>query len=112
MSAGRMAAALLWLAGAAGAQEIAFSPDATGACLAAAKEPAGREACIGRSADACAGTPDGQTTVGMGFCYGAERDWWDRRLNAAYEALMKIEEASDREMTALGSAALRALSRR
>jgi uncharacterized protein YecT (DUF1311 family) len=95
------------LAGPAAAQDIGFSPAATEACLAAAGDAPGREVCVGRSAEACAETPDGQTTVGMGFCYGAERDWWDARLNAAYGGLIRLEEAGDAELESLGSAAPR-----
>ena len=62
---------LLLLAGPAAAQDIAFAPEATEGCVAAAGDVAGREACVGRSADACMATPDGATTVGMGFCLDA-----------------------------------------
>jgi len=47
----------------------------------------------------------GSTNVGMGFCYGAERDDWDARLNASYTQLMAIEKAIDAELEQLGSAA-------
>lgn len=93
------------LAGPALAQDIPFSPEATESCLASAGDLAARQACVGASAEACINTPDGYTTVGMGFCYGAERDWWDTRLNAAYGALMEMETAVEAELKALGSAA-------
>ena len=66
-----------------GGAGLPFSPDATEACLAGGERswPA-REACVGSSAEACIDTPDGSTTVGMGFCLGAERRYWDARLNA------------------------------
>lgn len=92
-------------AGPAAAQDIAFAPAATESCLAAAADVVGREACIGRSADVCMDTPDGQTTVGMGFCLGAEREFWDARLNAAYGALMAMEKGVEAELSELGSAA-------
>jgi uncharacterized protein YecT (DUF1311 family) len=98
-------ALLLVAAGPALAEGPPFSPAATEGCLAAAAELAGREACIGTSADVCVETPDGYTTVGMGFCYGAERDWWDGRLNVAYGALMQMETTVEAELEEYGSAA-------
>ena len=93
------------LAPAAVGQEVPFTPAATESCLAAAADLPGRRACIGEAADRCVDTPDGQTTVGMGFCYGAERDWWDARLNAAYGALMEMETGVEAELKEMGSAA-------
>jgi uncharacterized protein YecT (DUF1311 family) len=87
------------------AGQVPFSPAATEACLAAATDDAGREACVGLSAGACMDTPDGSSTVGMGFCLGGERDFWDARLNAAYGTLMASEKAVEAEYQALGSAA-------
>ena len=54
------------LAPPAAAQGIPFSREATEACLAAAADLAGREACVGSQRDACIETPDGYTTVGNG----------------------------------------------
>lgn len=96
---------LLSSATGAGAQEIAFSFDPTAACLTAAEDGPAKEACIGKAADACMEAPAGQSTVGMGFCLGAEADSWDARLNAAYKALMKNEEAAAKDLADLGSAA-------
>jgi uncharacterized protein YecT (DUF1311 family) len=96
---------LVALAGPVGAEDIAFSAEATERCLSAAADLAGREACVGRSADACMATPDGGTTVGMGFCLDREREFWDGRLNAAYGALMTLEAAAEAELKELGSAA-------
>ena len=96
---------VLMLAGPAAAQDVPFSIDATEACLAGASDMAGREACVGSSAEACIDTPDGLTTAGMGFCLGAERDYWDARLNGAYEALLTIEDTAASELSELGSAA-------
>jgi uncharacterized protein YecT (DUF1311 family) len=93
------------LAFATAAQEVPFSIEATEACLAGASDRAGREACVGASAEACMDTPDGSTTVGMGFCLGAERDWWGVRLNGAYQSLLAIEDAAAAELKELGSAA-------
>jgi uncharacterized protein YecT (DUF1311 family) len=95
----RAAALLVALAAApAAGQELPFSTEPTESCLAAAADRPARDACVGRSADACTDTPDGSTTVGMGFCYGKELAFWDTRLNAAYGALMAIEEAGDAEL--------------
>lgn len=99
----RVLSVLLLTAPIAVAQELPFSPEATEACLAKAILPSEEEACIGISANLCIDTPDGYTTVGMGFCLGYERDYWDERLNAAYGHLMEIEKAVDDEMTKLGS---------
>ena len=101
----RWLAVLLVLGSAAAAQEIPFSAEATESCVAAAEDVAGKEACIGRAADGCMATPDGGTTVGMGFCLDAEWRYWDERLNAAYAALLQMEEASDELMKTYGSAA-------
>lgn len=100
-----VAAGLALVAGAGGAQEIPFAPEATTACLAAAGDAGAREGCIGRAAEGCMATPDGSTTVGMGFCLDAERGFWDGRLNAAYGGLMALEKATEAELGALGSAA-------
>lgn len=86
-----------------------FSPAATEACLAAAlvdeTDPA---ACIGRAAEACMSENEGGgSTAGMNFCMGAEADWWDARLNAAYKVLMAQNEVTDSEMADPGSAAPR-----
>ena len=86
------------LATPAAAQDIAFEPDRLDACLASN----GGEACIGIAAAACSNTQDGSTTVGLGFCYGAERDWWDARLNETYQALMARERARDAESKEFG----------
>ncbi len=83
----------------AASQDIAFSPEETLSCL----DTGGGAACIGLSAQACIDTPDGFTTVGMGFCFGSERDWWDARLNAAYQALRQANAAADAEMKEIGA---------
>ncbi len=86
---------------AAAAQDLPFEPDRIEACLEAGEA----EQCIGRAAEHCASTPDGSTTVGLGFCYGQERDWWDARLNRVYGDLMDQEKAIDDEMAEIGSRA-------
>lgn len=83
----------------AAAQDIAFSPDQTQSCL----DAGGGETCIGLSAEACTDTPDGYTTVGMGFCFGKEWDWWDARLNAVYQSLREADAGVDAEMKDIGA---------
>lgn len=103
---GRLAAILALAAsgmgGAAGraalAQETPFTPQATEACLAAATEEGVKAACLGLSANACmAAQPGGPSTAGDGACYAAETAYWDRRLNADYAELLKLEEAQAAE---------------
>ncbi len=84
--------------------ELPFSPAETEACLSQATGPA-REICVGLSAAACIDTPDGYTTVGMSICLGHELEYWDGRLNAAYETLRESDGRTDAEMAELGSAA-------
>lgn len=100
----RVVAMLALCGSGAMAQDLAFDPGPTVACLAQAD--IGSNAafdCIGRAADACMATPDGGTTVGMGYCLGAEWEWWDARLNGAYAALMERHKATDAEMAGLGA---------
>ena len=105
MRLGEAALTGILAAAAASAQAVPFSIDPTEACLAGASDVAGREACVGASAEACIDTPDGVTTASMGFCLGAERDYWDGRLNGAYQALLAIEDTAAAELSELGSAA-------
>jgi uncharacterized protein YecT (DUF1311 family) len=112
----RLALALALLPSLAAAQDMTFDPAPTEACLAA--ETADPASCIGHAADACMlGNPQGETTMGMGFCLSQEWEWWDARLNAAYGDLMARHEAGDAEMKAEGlevppvAEALRAMQR-
>ncbi|TJZ93887.1 DUF1311 domain-containing protein [Paracoccus gahaiensis] len=100
----RAVALALLLAGPAAAQDgpPPFDAGPLTACL---EGDAPADSCIGLAATACMEGADGQTTVGMGFCLGAERDLWDDRLNTAYGALMERAQATDAEMTGLGSSA-------
>jgi uncharacterized protein YecT (DUF1311 family) len=83
------------------AQDMMFDPAPTEACLAAA--PADLASCIGHAADACmVENPQGETTMGMGFCLSREWEWWDARLNAAYAALREIHVAGDAQVKAEG----------
>ena len=100
---------MLLLAGCAvAAQELQYSSDATEACVAKAVTPEGKRGCLGLSAQQCMGASfDGSTTIGMMGCLDGERDYWDRRLNAAYKALRAKAQASDAEMDELGASAPR-----
>lgn len=46
--------------------------------------------CIGRIADACTNTPDGQSTQGEVACAQQETKAWDALLNEEYAALLKL----------------------
>ena len=62
----------------------------TEGCLTEA-EGVERLACVGAAAKVCMSKPNGDTTVGMGFCLGRELGVWDDRLNAAYARLRRVE---------------------
>ena len=94
-----LAAAFWVLAAPVAAQEISFDPSPTTTCIASG----GGIACAGRAAQACTEQPDAYTTVGMGFCFGAERDWWDDRLNQTYRQLLRQTRRQDTELAELGS---------
>lgn len=82
-------------AGAAQAQDdLSFDPAATVACLAAGADVG---VCAGLSASLCMDSPSGYTTVGMGWCLGAELDYWDGRLNAAYQTARDQLQKNDDE---------------
>jgi uncharacterized protein YecT (DUF1311 family) len=68
-------------------------------CLQAERD-ASRDAhsCIGRVADPCAETPEGQSTVGTVACTDKETKAWDEMLNEEYGrllGLLKKEAAED-----------------
>lgn len=66
------------------------------------EEGLGRMNCVGLAADDCQMRNEGGTsTVGMGFCLGAERDWWDARLNETYGNLIAKDKADDAEFADL-----------
>ena len=109
---------LALLASPVAAQDLVFSPAATESCLATTQDYDGRHACIGLSARQCmTNTPGGETTVGMGGCWGAELDYWDARLNAAYADVVAAARAIDADMAEIGATvasqedALRAMQR-
>jgi uncharacterized protein YecT (DUF1311 family) len=72
---------------------------ASGRLKAAAADAASTaESCIGAVANACAATPEGQSTPGMIDCSARELAVWDERLNKAYRdsiaaAAPKLREA-------------------
>jgi uncharacterized protein YecT (DUF1311 family) len=83
---------------------MVFDPGPTEACIAA--DTSNPAACIGHAADACMQeNPQGETTMGMGFCLSQEWEWWDARLNAAYTALRQRHEAVDAKMTEIAATA-------
>lgn len=92
---------LVAFAGPVAASDLAFDPRPLTTCLEDAVEPA---TCIGVGAEACTEQDGGYTTLGFGFCYAAERDWWDAELNDTYRRLMSAERAVDDEMEKTGAA--------
>ncbi|WP_413719271.1 lysozyme inhibitor LprI family protein [Silicimonas sp. MF1-12-2] len=94
---------LVFLASPVMAQELPFSPDATEACLAQAEDRGAREACIGRSAEACYSREGVYSNYAIGICFGAEADYWDVRLNTVYTELIKAETAMLKEMNDIGA---------
>ena len=94
---------LVFLASPVMAQELPFSPDATEACLAQAEDRSAREACIGRSAEACYSREGVYSNYAIGICFGAEADYWDVRLNTVYTELIKAETAMLKEMNDIGA---------
>jgi uncharacterized protein YecT (DUF1311 family) len=109
----------LILPSSATAQELSFSPVAVEICLANTTDEVENRFCVGRSAEKCmTDTPGGETTVGMSGCLDREWQYWDARLNIAYQDLMGSAKRSDQVMVDLGSAvgaqqeaALRAMQR-
>ena len=103
LAAGAIAAGAFFTNGAALAQSPDFKikPELTEQCLEGKKGNA-RFECIGVAAEECqANNFGGESTVGMGFCFGAEWEWWDGRLNAAYGKLVARETADDKDMADL-----------
>jgi uncharacterized protein YecT (DUF1311 family) len=80
------------------AQDLFFTPAATEQCLLGAGHDLDRSQCIGLSAGQCMAMPDGQTTVGMGFCLDAELGYWDEMLNSGYQLLRAAMQASDADL--------------
>lgn len=81
-----------------------FTPEATEDCLASASGPGAREACIGLSAAACYSPEGVYSNAAIGICLGAEAKYWERRLNAAYRALLAVEMAAGQDRTGAAQA--------
>ena len=65
--------------------DFVYSNAATQSCLDDGK---GLE-CVGHSAEKCMeDTEGGYSTYGMGGCMSLEADFWDSKLNSAYQSLM------------------------
>lgn len=94
---------MMLLATPVAAQELTFSPEATETCLAGAADNGARETCVGTSAEACYSPEGVYSNYAIGVCYGAEADYWDNRLNAAYTALMTVETEMLAEMNEIGA---------
>jgi uncharacterized protein YecT (DUF1311 family) len=100
-----VALAALLMPATAHAQDPQFDPGATASCLETAHNLPTKKQCIGTSANICMDSHGGSSTVGMGFCIRSEADYWDGRLNAAYQNLMAREKADDAEMEEIGATA-------
>ena len=97
----RAALLLLLLATPAVAQQdLPFDPAPILACLEGDGED---EDCVGLGATACMEAEGGSSTVGMGLCIGAEREWWDARLNDRYAQVLARAKSADADLTAMGS---------
>lgn len=57
--------------------------------------------CVGRSAQTCMSRPGGDTTIGMIDCLKGEGDYWDTRLNAAYNKKLSAARKEDASMTSI-----------
>nr|WP_239030054.1 lysozyme inhibitor LprI family protein [Nereida sp. MMG025] len=87
-------------AGAAQANGFEFSPEATDSCTVTADDPM---SCVMASANDCmSGNPGGSSTAGMMRCISLEYDYWDARLNAAYQLALQEAEAADEEAKTYG----------
>lgn len=91
----RAAAMVLMLVpGAVLAQDVVFDPGPSVSCM--AQSDGDWRSCAGTSAELCMQeTPAGWTTVGMMNCLGAELDYWDRRLNLAYQDARRLARRND-----------------
>ena len=91
------------LAGQVGAQE-GFDPSATETCLAKAASVAEAEACAGAAAEMCMTTmPGGTSTVGMSNCLHYEAQYWEQRLETAYQAVLAGARVWDAQRDDMGA---------
>ena len=110
-----LALALMLLPLPALAEGMKFDGRAVEQCLAGG----GWRDCVGQAAEQCMqATPGGYSTVGMGGCLDAERQWWDADLNALYQELLERARDTDAQPPIEGMAprpsdeeALRAMQR-
>ncbi|MBF9034217.1 DUF1311 domain-containing protein [Rhodobacterales bacterium HKCCE2091] len=96
---------ILWPLAAA-AQDVPFDPAPTETCIGEATagglDPA---VCVGRSANACQRQQGGDTTIGIVGCLGGERDFWQGRLDIAYDALLSRRRDFDASIAGDASSA-------
>jgi len=98
--------AMLAAAASASAQDVIYSNAGTQSCLVQIEAGGDHRSCIGRSAQICMeSNSDGSTTIGMMDCLGAEQEFWDGRLNAAYQVVRSKARTLDAEMAEIGSSA-------
>jgi uncharacterized protein YecT (DUF1311 family) len=93
-TAAALAVALLASANPASADD----KETIAACLKEARK-SDRDAhiCLGRVADPCMETPEGQSTVGMVMCTDKETKLWDAMLNEEYGRLLPLLKAEGAE---------------
>lgn len=83
----------------AAAQDMKFDIAPTQSCLIEVGQEGDPRQCIGLAALACMDQPAGGTTMGMGYCFDGEWQWWDGQLNAIYQVLRRDMAESDRLYT-------------
>lgn len=98
----KLALTLLCFATPLAAQELSFSAEGTEACLNRNGGTELKMACVGTSANICINSEGGYSTVGMGYCFAREAEYWDARLNDVYRELRASEEADDAEIAEMG----------
>ncbi|MCB1387243.1 MAG: DUF1311 domain-containing protein [Nitratireductor sp.] len=75
--------------------EMIFRPEKVDQCL-AGRQGSARLDCAGLAAEDCQQVNEGGgTTIGLGMCFTAESDWWDAKLNQAYQQLSALEAEED-----------------
>jgi len=77
------------------------APTATATCLAAASDAGAREACIGATAQACLAETADPTPLDSAVCLNTETEWWQDRLNPAYDRMMAEAEKLDAVVAAV-----------
>lgn len=77
------------------AQDLSFDDTGTDECLLNAGHEGSKSDCIGLSAGRCMLQSGGETTYGMGFCLDSELQYWDGKLNQAYQQLRSLRQMSD-----------------